>query len=90
MIRIFNPSRLTRQAFFKDLINYLDQQDDVILRQIKAQFPEVPVDKLMEEYVSSFEKISAIPSTCPSWSQLIGLNWIKRSLSERTVQFIKN
>ena len=53
MIRIFNPSRLTRQAFFKDLINYLDQQDDVILRQIKAQFPEVPVDKLMEEYIKA-------------------------------------
>ena len=82
MIRIFNPSRLTRQAFFKDLINYLDQQDDVILRQIKAQFPEVPVDKLMEEYIKD--------STCLSWSQLIGLNWIKKSLPERRVNFIRN
>ena len=53
MIRIFNPSRLTRQAFFKDLINYLNQQDDVILRQIKAQFPDQPVDKLMEEYIKA-------------------------------------
>lgn len=53
MIRIFNPSRLTRQPFFKDLINYLDQQDDVILRQIKAQFPDQPVDKLMEEYIKA-------------------------------------
>ena len=50
MITIINPTRLTRQPFFKDLINYLDQQDDVILRQIKAQFPDQPADKLMEEY----------------------------------------
>ena len=53
MIRIINPTRLTRQPFFKDLINYLDQQDDVILRQIKAQFPDQPVDKLMEEYIKT-------------------------------------
>ena len=53
MITIINPTRLTRQPFFKDLINYLDQQDDVILRQIKAQFPDQPVDKLMEEYIKA-------------------------------------
>ena len=53
MIRIFNPSRLTRQPFFKDLINYLDQHNDVILRQIKAQFPDQPVDKLMEGYIKA-------------------------------------
>ena len=53
MITIINPTRLTRQLFFKDLINYLDQQDDVILRQIKAQFPAQPVDKLMEEYIKA-------------------------------------
>ena len=93
MITIINPTRLTRQPFFKDLINYLDQQDDVILRQIKAQFPDQPVDKLMEEYIKAgfiLEKINATPSTCPSWSQLIEWTWIRRSLSERTVQFIKN
>ncbi|MXI72675.1 DUF1803 domain-containing protein, partial [Mycobacterium tuberculosis] len=38
--------RLTRQPFFKDLINFLDQHDDVILRQIKAQFPDQPVESL--------------------------------------------
>ena len=53
MITIINPTRLTRQPFFKDLINYLDQQDDVILRQIKAQFLDQPVDKLMEEYIKA-------------------------------------
>lgn len=53
MIRIFNPSRLTCQPFFKDLINYLDQHNDVILRQIKAQFPDQPVDKLMEGYIKA-------------------------------------
>ena len=53
MITIINPIRLTRQPFFKDLINYLDQHDDVILRQIKAQFPDQPVDKLIEEYIKA-------------------------------------
>ena len=53
MITIINPTRLTRQPFFKDLINFLDQHDDVILRQIKAQFPDVAVDKLMEEYIKA-------------------------------------
>jgi len=53
MIQIFNPSRLTRQPFFRDLVDYLDQHDDVILREIKAQFPEVPVDKYLEEYIKA-------------------------------------
>lgn len=53
MITIINPTRLTRQPFFKDLINYLDQHDDVILRQVKAQFPDQPVDKLIEEYIKA-------------------------------------
>ena len=53
MIQIFNPSRLTRQPFFRDLVNYLDQHDDVILREIKAQFPGVAVDKYLEEYIKA-------------------------------------
>ncbi|WP_061598181.1 DUF1803 domain-containing protein [Streptococcus oralis] len=53
MIQIFNPSRLTRQTFFIDLVDYLDRHDDVILREIKAQFPDVSVDKLMEEYIKA-------------------------------------
>ena len=53
MIQIFNPSRLTRQPFFRDLVDYLDQHNDVILREIKAQFPEVAVDKLLEEYIKA-------------------------------------
>ena len=53
MIQIFNPSRLTRQPFFWDLVDYLDRHDDVILREIKAQFPEIPVDKFLEEYIKA-------------------------------------
>ena len=53
MIHIFNPSRLTRQSFFGELIRYLEQHDDVILREIKAWFPDVAVDKLMEEYIKA-------------------------------------
>ncbi|KXT92584.1 hypothetical protein SMIDD26_01172 [Streptococcus mitis] len=32
MIQIFNPSRLTRQPFFGELIRYLDQHEDVIFK----------------------------------------------------------
>lgn len=54
MINIFNPDKLTRQAFFQDLINFLYQTDDVTLRQIKENFPEVPkIDRLIEEYVQA-------------------------------------
>ena len=54
MINIFNPDKLTRQAFFQDLINFLYQTDDVTLRQIKANFPEVPkIDRLIEKYVQA-------------------------------------
>ena len=53
MIQIFNPSRLTRQPFFWDLVDYLDRHDDVILREIKAQFSEFPVDKYLEEYIKA-------------------------------------
>lgn len=35
------------------MIRYLDQYEDVILREIKAQFPDVAVDKLMEEYIKA-------------------------------------
>ena len=53
MIQIFNPSRLTRQPFFRNLVDYLDQHDDVILREIKTQFPGVAVDKYLEEYIKA-------------------------------------
>ncbi|WP_423214063.1 DUF1803 domain-containing protein [Streptococcus equinus] len=54
MIKIFNPGKLTRQDFFKDLVNFLYQTDDVTLRQIKAQFQDVSkIDRLIEEYVQA-------------------------------------
>ncbi|MCO4622582.1 hypothetical protein Si046_00213 [Streptococcus infantarius subsp. infantarius] len=54
MIIIFNSDKLTRQTFFKDLVNFLYQTDDVTLRQIKAKFQEVPKnDRLIEEYVQT-------------------------------------
>ena len=53
MIQIFNPSRLTRQPFLRDLVDYLDQHDEVILREIKAKFPDVLVDKYLEEYIKA-------------------------------------
>lgn len=54
MIKIFNPDKLTRQDFFKDLVNFLYQTDDVTLRQIKAQFQDVSkIDRSIEEYVQA-------------------------------------
>lgn len=52
MIKIINPTRLTRQPLFEKLINYLDQQDDVILREIKREFAGFPnLDRFIEECI---------------------------------------
>lgn len=52
MIKILNPTRLTRQPLFEKLINYLDQQDNVILREIKREFAGLPnLDRFMEECI---------------------------------------
>lgn len=54
MIRIINPSRLTRQSFFKELIQYLDQHEGVILRAIKREFAGVAnIDRSIEEYIKA-------------------------------------
>lgn len=54
MITIFHSDKLTRQPFFQDLINYLDQHDHVILREIKKAFPNVTgIDKVIESYVQA-------------------------------------
>lgn len=54
MIKVINPTRLTHQPLFQKLINYLDQQDDVILREIKREFAAVPnLDRSMEEYIKA-------------------------------------
>ena len=54
MIKIINPTRLTRQPLFEKLINYLDQQDDVILREIKREFADFPnLDRFIEECIKA-------------------------------------
>ena len=54
MIKILNPTRLTRQPLFEKLINYLDQQDDVILREIKREFADFPnLDRFIEECIKA-------------------------------------
>ncbi|HGH9640053.1 DUF1803 domain-containing protein [Streptococcus pyogenes] len=54
MITIFHSDKLTRQPFFQDIINYLDQHDHVILREIKKAFPNVTgIDKAIESYVKA-------------------------------------
>ena len=50
MIKIINPTRLTRQPLFEKLITYLDQHNDVILREIKRKFVGFPnLDRFIEE-----------------------------------------
>ena len=54
MIKIINPTRLTRRPLFEKLINYLDQQDDVILREIKREFAGFPnLDRFIEECIKA-------------------------------------
>lgn len=53
MIEIINPNRLTRQPFFKELVQYLEQHEEVILREIKREFPDVRVDKHLEDYIKA-------------------------------------
>ena len=54
MIIIINPSRLTRQPFFQELIHYLDQREEVILREIKREFAGVSnIDRSIEEYIKA-------------------------------------
>ncbi len=54
MIKIINSSRLTRQPFFQQLIDYLDQREEVILREIKREFVGVAnIDRSIEEYIKA-------------------------------------
>ena len=54
MIKIINPSRLTRKPFFQELIDYLDQHETVILREIKREFEGVSnIDRSIEEYIKA-------------------------------------
>ena len=54
MIKVINPSRLTRQPFFHELINYLDRHDDVTLREIKCEFANFSnIDRSIEDYIKA-------------------------------------
>lgn len=54
MIVSYNGPRLTRQRFFHELINYLDQQGPVTLRQLKKDFPDqLKLDRSIEDYVQA-------------------------------------
>ena len=62
MIIQFNPNKLSKQAFFMEIVNYLYLNQPVTLREIKRQFPfQKNIDKLIEEfvkagYIERFEK----------------------------------
>lgn len=54
MISILNPTKLTRQPFFNDLIQYLAAHDEVTLRQLKQEFSHVShLERSIEAYVQT-------------------------------------
>lgn len=54
MIKIFNADKLTSQAFFRDLIAYLERTQAPNLRQIKAAFPDVShLDRQLDSYIAA-------------------------------------
>ncbi|MER0123967.1 DUF1803 domain-containing protein [Streptococcus sp. ZJ93] len=54
MIKVYNPTKLARTAFFQDLIQYLNQQDDVTLRQIKKEFTTAPnIDRQLDRLIEA-------------------------------------
>ena len=63
MIKIINPSRLTRQPFFQELIDYLDQREEVILREIKREF--VGVANIVYEGIFFFLAVFFMPIMTP-------------------------
>ena len=53
-IRVFNENRLTRQPFFLGLINYLELQEDVTLRQIHKEFDQVKnLDRQIDSFIAA-------------------------------------
>ncbi|TCD46115.1 DUF1803 domain-containing protein [Streptococcus sp. X16XC17] len=51
MIAIYNPSK---QTFFKNIVNYLANHEEVILREIKSAFPEKKnLEHSLEEYIDA-------------------------------------
>lgn len=54
MIIHFNPDRLTRQPFFRDLLSYLDQYPGAMLRQIKKDFATVKnLERSLDTYIKA-------------------------------------
>lgn len=52
MLRVINPNKITRQAFFHKLINYLYTREDVSLRQLKQVFADInQLDRAIDLYV---------------------------------------
>ncbi|OFI46473.1 hypothetical protein BG262_05510 [Floricoccus penangensis] len=53
-IKIYNENRLTKQPFFRSLIEFLDINQDVTLRAIKAEFKDTNnLDRKLEDYIQS-------------------------------------
>ena len=94
MIKVINPSRLTRQPFFHKLINYLDRHDDVTLREIKHEFANFSnIDRSMEEYIKAgyvLRENKRYRQSVPLLENVTICLWIRKSLCEMTVLFIKN
>lgn len=53
-IKVYNENRLTRQPFFKALIEYLAKHDEVMLRQIHKDFADVKnIDRQIDSFIAA-------------------------------------
>ncbi|MFC4651346.1 DUF1803 domain-containing protein [Lactococcus nasutitermitis] len=53
-IKVYNENRLTRQPFFKMLIDYLFSHEDVKLREIHRDFPDVAnLDRQLDIFIAA-------------------------------------
>ena len=100
MIKIINHSRLTRQPFFQELIDYLDQHETVILREIKREFEGVtdllPEDMNVEEKLNISRAVfiflhglvtiySSDYQECPGWVCQMLLNYILYTILRKKI-----
>lgn len=54
MIRHYNASKLARSSFFRQLIQYVDQEGSVTLRQIKEVFPDqAKLNRQLEAFIEA-------------------------------------
>lgn len=77
MLTIINPNKMTKDPFFLDLVNYLDSENDVTLRQLKKAFSHIPnLDRKLDTYIKegfvsrANRRYQLMLPALPDWSEL--------------------